>query len=110
MRSEQVAYAQQFPPSPYPESSGKYHGFYRLAELARMFVPGEPIFRVNIIADEVGDYATWWDAKRDEFCFTSYHRDLVEICFAYGSKIEEEHGNGKVIRCRVELLSMSEGV
>lgn len=100
MRQEQESYAMKFTDGR-GEAAGKFHNFF--PSLGQMRMCGDPpFFKVKIIADEQGTYWTWWDAKDNEFNFTAWFKQAVEICFPYGSKIEEQQGRGKMIRCRVE--------
>lgn len=101
MRTEQEFFAFRFSLGPYA-GSGKFHGFYYHEKIARMNGGGKTPIKVKVVADEAGDYFTWWDAEKDDFHFTAYAKGLVDMCFPYGSRVEEEHGRGKVIRCRVE--------
>ncbi len=54
-------------------------------------------------------YWAWYHHKelpyheKDEFGLIIYAwRQAVEMCFPYGTKIEEEHGRGKIVRVKIE--------
>lgn len=42
-------------------------------------------------------YYGWWDNKDNKFHHVYYHKDLVNMCFPYGTKILEERGDGKLL-------------
>ena len=74
-----------------------------------------PIHRVrvtagvdNLLGQEISPshYAmwAWWDTKDKEFQFVFAFRGAVEMCFPYGTKIEEELGRGKLLAVTVEVL------
>lgn len=64
-----------------------------------------PIYETEVSAgDDPNGYWGWWDAERQEFCFVFVKRLLVEVCFPYGSKAEEERGRGKLMPVRVTIL------
>lgn len=64
-----------------------------------------PVVRVRIITDDAGSHWSWWDAERKSHSMIFGSRVLVEICFPYGSRAEEERGRGKVVRVRVEQIA-----
>lgn len=88
------------------DSPGVFHfyNFFISQRVAEMFLPGRQHVHVRIVPDEAGDYFTWWDSEKDTFNFTAPAEVLVEVCFAYGSKAEEERGRGRLIRCRIERV------
>ena len=59
------------------------------------------------IPDEPGSYWGWWsngDSSRDSpprFNHVYYHRDLVEMCFPYGTAAEEGRGRGALVPVRL---------
>lgn len=63
-----------------------------------------PIVRVRVTVTEDGPLWAWWDAKQDVIRNVFGSRTLLETCFTYGSKAEEERGRGKVIRARANVL------
>ena len=71
-------------------------------ETARMYDYGEaPVYEVTVseMPDEpmLDSYWGWWDAQRGAFTMVYYAQALVEMCFPYGSKVEEERGRGKLM-------------
>ena len=68
--------------------------------------------QVTECAAEGAKYWAWWeqykvyDAKDAHFCMIWPSKALVEMCFAYGSKVEEEHGRGKL--CPVDIVELEE--
>lgn len=52
---------------------------------------------------ETAPYWSWWDEKEQRFEFTWAKELFLEMCFAYGTKAEEERGHGKKVRT-VEIL------
>ena len=59
--------------------------------------------------DEPDSYWGWWSAGdpsrdiRPRFNHVYYHRDLVEMCFPYGTAAEAERGRGILVPVRVTL-------
>ena len=66
----------------------------------------EPILSCLVTeAKETPDsYWAWWDEKDQRFTMIFHGRPLLECCFPYGSKIEEEHGKGKVTPVAITLI------
>ncbi len=69
----------------------------------------EDVHRVRLTIDPEGDYWAWWysplsryHANQISMVFSSAM--LVEICFANGTKSEEDLGHGRVVRVRVERI------
>ena len=65
----------------------------------------EPIFKVLVEeTQETPDcYWAWWDEHDLEFQFIGYWKGAVEICFPYGTKVEEAAGKGKLLPVKVTL-------
>lgn len=80
------------------------HSFFPHAGLCGTCTDSDPVVRVRVTPDDSGDHWSWWDTARGVFLFTNGHREGVEICFPYGTKVDEERGRGKVIRVRVDVL------
>jgi hypothetical protein len=57
---------------------------------------------VLVTLDPNGDQWGWWDAEDKTFCMIFPRRMLVEMCFTYGSKVEEERDRGRVVQVRIE--------
>jgi hypothetical protein len=64
----------------------------------------ETVVLIEVTQDDNGTYWTWYDYTRDCFNFTASFKQAVEICFPYGSKVEEENGKGKLISVSVKEL------
>lgn len=69
----------------------------------RLYDDTLPVHEVAVeeCAEEPGCYFAWWDAATERFDFVYPERGLVEMCFPYGTKIEEERGAGKLFAVRV---------
>ena len=60
----------------------------------------EPVLKVVVkeLPKEVpGCYWAFWEEKSQEFQYVYPVKQLVEICFHYGIKAEEEKGNGRLL-------------
>lgn len=65
------------------------------------------VYHVSLEEDPDGDYWAWLDLKdkqKPEITMVFPYRESVEICFPYGTKVEEQRGYGRVIRCKVEKI------
>jgi hypothetical protein len=86
-----------------PDNNGVvYHHFADSAFVARLYDGESPIVRVRVREAREGEEPThwgWWDNEQEKFAapMTWGARFLVNMCFAYGSKVEEEHGRGHVL-------------
>ena len=86
--------------------SGVFANFF--LSLKAMSVCGDPpYYRVRLTADSDGEYWAWHAANDGRYHFTNRNKMGVEICFPYGSEIEEKLGRGKIIRVRVEELGVA---
>lgn len=84
-----------------PGTSQPYFGFYP-SRVHFCTSSKQPVVRVRVTVDDAGDYWAWWEAKTQKPVHI-YPKDfMVEMCFTYGTKEEEERGRGKVCRVRVE--------
>lgn len=61
------------------------------------------IHEVMVTEDPRGDYWAWWDNKEQVFHNVYPIRSLVEMCFPYGTEIEEKYGKGHLLKVSVEL-------
>ena len=60
-------------------------------------------------SERIHDYHGWIDFERDnELCMVWPSRMQVDMCFAYGPKVEEKRGRGKVVRLNIKSLGMAE--
>ncbi len=72
---------------------------------AEFYSSGQPVFKVivrELREKEESIYWAWWSEKDQEFMFVYPFKGLVEMCFPYGSKCEEERGRGKLMNVVVE--------
>ena len=53
---------------------------------------------------ETPEYWSFWDKREQKFEFTWAKEGLLEMCYAYGTKAEEEAGKGKKMQTVVEVL------
>jgi hypothetical protein len=76
--------------------------FAACPEVVNLYDSGE-VLQVTIEECEVcsGCYWSWWDEEKQTFQFTCYWRGGVEMCFPYGTAIEEQRGRGKLLPVRV---------
>jgi len=51
--------------------------------------------------DESTEYNGWWDFKENKFTMV-HHSKVINICFPYGYKAEEEAGHGKLYKVIIE--------
>lgn len=61
----------------------------------------EPIIRVSVEEDQKGDYFGWEYSDKKNFSMIYPSIKLVEICFPYGTKAEEEKGRGRVVKLKI---------
>ena len=76
-----------------------YRHFYASAKIVGLCVMDCPIVEVTVTelpAPVEGCYWAWWDVKDQDFSMIYHAQALVEMCFPYGSKVEEDRGKGKV--------------
>jgi hypothetical protein len=64
---------------------------------------GGDVVPVELVEDPAGTY--WgWDDVADGMTMVQPHHGMYTMQFAYGPEAEEERGNGRTVRLRVELL------
>ena len=59
---------------------------------------------VRVTLSPTGDFFGWWSAEEKRFSMIYPHRMAVEVCFAYGSAVEEERGRGRV--CQLAVVEL----
>lgn len=66
----------------------------------------KPVLKVLVkeSKEEKGSYWGWWDNSEKAFSIVLHDKSLIEICFPYGSKAEEERGNGHLLPVSIEVL------
>lgn len=80
------------------ENFGPTFDFVKLCE------PRGEIVRVKVEADQTGKYFAWWDSKIGKFVSAYDNRQFLEMEFPYGTKLEEQAGQGRVVTVRVVEL------
>ena len=63
-----------------------------------------PIHKVEILESETGGYWGWWDTERQEYQNIYPRKHLVEMCFPYGTDVEEARGRGRLAQLSVEFI------
>lgn len=66
-----------------------------------------PIVRVQVAEiqpDEGSTYHAWWSNADQRFSMVFSHKQAVEICFPYGSKVEEDRGRGHLLNVSVTMI------
>jgi hypothetical protein len=70
--------------------------------------PGDPpIVRARVAEIQPGEtssYYAWWDNKRLDFGMVFRSKMMTEVCFTYGSKVEEARGRGHLLNVTVTEL------
>ena len=94
-------------------SSETLHNFYT-SLLAYGVCGPDPVFHVQVTLDPEGPYYGWLysddpanGSNVGHVSMIFAHRMLVEICFPYGTAVEEKRGRGKIVRLRVERLELA---
>lgn len=64
------------------------------------------IHKVRLTITEDGPLWGWWDAKHDDISMVYWSKLLNEMCFTYGSRVEEERDRGRVVRLNVDDLGI----
>lgn len=82
-----------------------YRDFFPHPDVVRMCGLDHPIDKVRLTTAHDGEQWAWWDASEHAHTIVYQDEYLVEMCFPYGSKAEEERGRGKVVRVRVERIA-----
>lgn len=69
-----------------------------------------PILEVRVSegTDTKDSYWGWWNEEAQRFMFIFPRKFLVEMCFPYGTRIEEEQGLGKLLPVNVEIIGKVE--
>ena len=81
--------------------------FYPNAFCVRICGHKENILKVEVVEDDSGktdSYWGWWDAEKEKFQFVYAAKMLLNMCFAYGMKAEEDRGRGKGMPVRIQVL------
>ena len=67
-----------------------------------------PIHKVKVEEDSTGEskYYGWLDAETQEYRMIWCEKKLVEMCFPYGYKVEEEKGKGRLVRLKIDFIEV----
>lgn len=89
------------------EQDGKeyYHDIFN-NELSVKIFSEDKIYKIDVREakpDEETPYVGWLD-NEGNIVLIFPNRILLEVCFTYGTKAEEERGNGKVIRVFIKEI------
>lgn len=61
--------------------------------------------RLTVIEDDnTALYYGWYCAQNKRLSMIFHARMLVEMCFAYGSRVEEDRGRGRLVALRVDRI------
>lgn len=112
-----VLYAHEMDPVPKGREAPVLWGFYpsifttRLARGSRT----NPIHKVVVTPavvttadpeESAPAHWAWWDLKYEEFRHVYYFKDLVRMCFPYGTDAAEEAGQGWLMGVEVDLVCL----
>ncbi len=78
-----------------------HFGSYRFVELHGL---DNPIVEVELEENPKGTYFGFVEDGKLEGCLTWPSEVQFEMCFPYGSKVEEEKGRGKKIRLSIKEI------
>ena len=87
------------------DEKGRPVHFANHPEVSRMYDPALPVHaaRVTEAENKPDCYWAWWDQERGSFMFVYPARSLVEMCFHYGTRVEERRGKGHLLPVAIEL-------
>lgn len=97
-----------------PNGEKFYTHFYLHPKTTKLCGDGSILkARVREIQEgEESDYWAWWNLKTEEpgfvFCYPA--KTLLKMCFPYGMKATEEHGDGVGVNVMIEILEEVENV
>ena len=105
-----VQYCQQYE-SRHPLGVLYFTHFMPDPHVTRLYDDEKPVFKALVEeCEEAPDcYWSWWEEKDQEFQFTAYWKGAVEMCFPYGTKVEEDRGNGRLLPVKVTILEENVG-
>ncbi len=92
-----------------------YTHFYLNLIAIRLADSKSPILKVNvkeIREGEESDYWAWWSHEKDDnkFMICYYQKKILNMCFPYGMKIEEDRGNGIGVNVMIEIIEVMKDV
>ena len=67
-----------------------------------------PMHKVKVEEDFTGknEYYGWFDNSTQDYRMIWCKKQLVEICFPYGYKIEEEKGKGRLVPLKISFIEV----
>ena len=83
------------------------HFFAHTVALQAVFIGPAAAYRVEISRGTYGDpggYWGWWNLEKLCWEMVFGSKVQVEVCFAYGPKVEEERGRGWLLPVDVKVL------
>ena len=92
-----------------------YTYFYSHPELTKMCDDEPPILKAKVrevLEGEESDYWAWWsfEEEDEEFIFCYHSKEILGMCFPYGMKAAEEHGEGIGVNVMVEIIEVMKDV
>jgi hypothetical protein len=85
--------------------TGTYYAhFYRTLFSLRCYNKQVRALIAEVNSDPEGEYWAWWDSNTHTFRHVYLTEGLVEMCFAYGTKPEENRDRGRKLRVKVTIL------
>jgi len=84
---------------------GYKHFYFHNACVKMCGVDEKDIVKVQVTESKQGDYYGWWNKKDQVISMIYPDIELVEMCFAYGTEIEEVEGRGLLLRLKVEEIT-----
>jgi hypothetical protein len=103
----EAMYCEEVPHRRFSPTGGTYLAHFFHSPLSvKMCGDGKfPIFEVVVTkGTDLNGYWGWWEAERQGFLFVYPSRPQLEMCFTYGSKIEEERGKGKMMPVDIKII------
>ncbi len=89
-------------------SKGLYWNESKNAWHCSLYDSVAPIHKVKITEDLSGksQYWAWFENEKQDYEMVWPKKLLAEMCFPYGSKIEEDRGRGKLTCVNIEFVEI----
>ena len=84
--------------------AGKLADFHEHPRTCKAYRSDAEIVRVRVTLDENGELYGWHEYASDDVSMIYAQRAATEMCFAYGSRVEEERGRGKLVRLSAVVI------
>lgn len=109
---ETIMYCQEFTR---PDGEKFHTHFYSHPKASRMCNGKHPVLKARVREIQEGEESTYWAwwgfGKGDpKFLFCYARKTLLKMCFPYGMKAAEEHGDGVSVNVIIEILEEVENV